>query len=234
MNSLGRSSPTQDAKPKKAKRNAAVRTAYHHGDLIAALVAAGRALLEEDGIAGLSLRGAARRVGVTQTAPLHHFGNKAGLLAAVAAEGYRELTAIRRETSARVADPAERIREHVRLYVAFARENRGLFHLMFGHELDRKVSKEITDASQETYQIFAADVKSFVEARGWPKERSALAVATAWAVEHGLANLILNNQVPVPMDRVRLDDLVQSATDALLAGLEAMCIEKKVPKAGRP
>src|SRR3712207_251041 len=42
----------------------------------------------EQGPAALSLREIARRAGVSHAAPTHHFRNKAGLLTAIAAEGW--------------------------------------------------------------------------------------------------------------------------------------------------
>jgi AcrR family transcriptional regulator len=47
--------------------------------------------IAEDGPGALSLRDVARRLGVSHAAPTHHFGDKAGLLTAVAAEGFRLL-----------------------------------------------------------------------------------------------------------------------------------------------
>src|SRR4051794_40003417 len=64
---------------------------YHHGNLREALVRRGVEILEAQGLAALSLRQAARDVGVSQTAPLHHFDGKPGYLAAIAAEGFRLL-----------------------------------------------------------------------------------------------------------------------------------------------
>ncbi len=62
--------------------------AYHHGDLRRALLAAALEAIEESGPAALSLRDLARRAGVSHAAPAHHFGDKAGLLTALAAEGF--------------------------------------------------------------------------------------------------------------------------------------------------
>ena len=56
-------------------------------DLRAALVSAARRILEQEGLAGLSLRAAAREAGVSQAAPYHHFADKEALLGAVAAQG---------------------------------------------------------------------------------------------------------------------------------------------------
>ncbi|HEY6309589.1 MAG TPA: helix-turn-helix domain-containing protein, partial [Streptosporangiaceae bacterium] len=58
------------------------------GDLRQALLDAAVATLDELGADRLSLREVARRAGVSHAAPAHHFTDKAGLLTAVAAEGF--------------------------------------------------------------------------------------------------------------------------------------------------
>ena len=68
------------------------RATYHHGDLRQALIDATLAIIVEDrDAANVSLRAAARRVGVSQAAPYRHFANKDALLAAVAEEGFQQL-----------------------------------------------------------------------------------------------------------------------------------------------
>ena len=61
---------------------------YHHGNLRRAVLDAALAVIAEGGPDGLSLRQLATRIGVSHGAPAHHFGDRAGLLTAVAAEGY--------------------------------------------------------------------------------------------------------------------------------------------------
>jgi len=53
-------------------------SSYHHGDLRHAMLVAAGALIEEEGVDGLSLRECARRAGVSHGAPAHHFGTCAG------------------------------------------------------------------------------------------------------------------------------------------------------------
>ena len=61
---------------------------YHHGNLRHALTVAAAHLVEQHGSDGLSLREAARAVGVTANAAYRHFDDKAALLTAVAARGF--------------------------------------------------------------------------------------------------------------------------------------------------
>ena len=66
---------------------------YHHGDLRNALLAAAREELIEKGPEKFSLRGCAKRAGVSHAAPAHHFKDTEALLQAVAADGFAQLTA---------------------------------------------------------------------------------------------------------------------------------------------
>jgi len=68
--------------PKQNKSN------YHHGDLRSTLINAANVLLKEMGIEGLSLRKLADKVGVSRTAPYHHFKDKNQLLCAIAEQGF--------------------------------------------------------------------------------------------------------------------------------------------------
>src|SRR5215472_16808361 len=61
------------------------------GDLRQALLDAALATLDEVGADRLSLREVARRAGVSHAAPAHHFSDKAGLLTAIATEGFGRL-----------------------------------------------------------------------------------------------------------------------------------------------
>ena len=74
---------------------------YHHGDLRAALLEAGEAELAEHGVEGFSLRGVAKRAGVSHAAPAHHFRDANGLLTALAAEGFRRFVAKQRAAPGR-------------------------------------------------------------------------------------------------------------------------------------
>ncbi len=104
---------------------------YHHGDLRAALVEAAVRTIEDVGPAAMSLREVARRAGVTHPAATYHFGDKAGLLTAVAAQGYRLLGDALRQAQERTAD----FLEVGVAYVRFAVTHRAHFEVMYRPEL---------------------------------------------------------------------------------------------------
>src|SRR6516165_8020124 len=114
------------------------QTPYHHRNLKEALVTAGRALLEEKGLRGFTLRECARRAQVSHAAPAHHFKSMDDLLAEIATRGYQELTAAMAAEARRAApEPAARLVGQGVGYMAFAAANPMLFQLMFGKEANR-------------------------------------------------------------------------------------------------
>jgi len=148
---------------------------YHHGDLAAALLRAASALLEKEGVSGLSLREAARRAGVSHNAPYRHFPDRDALLTALAAEGFEILTSEMRGQTSRAMGEA---------YVRFAVDNPQRFRLMFGGPLSIEKHAALRNAGQAAYQTL---VDAFNEIPH--PERAA---AAAWSLMHGLAQLLLD------------------------------------------
>ncbi|WP_305787798.1 TetR/AcrR family transcriptional regulator [Symbioplanes lichenis] len=107
------------------------RATYHHGDLAAALLAAGLELLEAEGADRLSLRALARAAGVSPNAPYRHYADKEDLLAALAAHGYADVRArLAGVTGDTVRD---RLVATVQEGVRFALARPQVFRLMAGH-----------------------------------------------------------------------------------------------------
>src|SRR3954452_13485597 len=67
-------------------------SSYHHGNLRRVLIDKALEAIADKGVAAMSLRDVARRAGVSHSAPAHHFGDRQGLLTAIAIEGFERLT----------------------------------------------------------------------------------------------------------------------------------------------
>jgi AcrR family transcriptional regulator len=188
---------TKRAKPAAttaAPRKRAVKTAYHHGNLRDEMVLQGMDILETEGQAALSMREIARRLGVTQTAPLHHF-DKAGLLAAIAALGFRRLFEFRMEALKDKRDPRERLMAVMLAYAEFALGHPALFHLMHGPEIpDKTQYPELNEAATRSYGILETSVADFLLASEGSMERSRDATLAAWTACHGMATILTNPQ----------------------------------------
>jgi AcrR family transcriptional regulator len=77
------------------------RQSYHHGNLVEALIAATVAIIEEEGLERVSVREAAKRIGVSPGAPFRHFPSKTALMTAVAEQAMHRLTQAVKEALAR-------------------------------------------------------------------------------------------------------------------------------------
>ncbi|HMG40177.1 MAG TPA: TetR/AcrR family transcriptional regulator [Acidimicrobiales bacterium] len=156
-----------------------------------ALIDATVAAIEEDGLAGVSLRAITRRAAVSHAAPAHHFGDKAGLFTAVAVEGFRDLEGRLTEAlrAAREQGPAERLQALGVAYVTFATSHRAHFEVMFRPELLRPDDPELLRAGLATFALLRDAVQSAQDdgfGQGWNVDELALA---AWALVHGIVQL---------------------------------------------
>jgi AcrR family transcriptional regulator len=177
----------------KAKKKAALKKAsnYHHGALRGALIRAARELLESQGYEALTLRAAARRVGVSQAAPYNHFADKAELLAAVAALGFLEFAAAMRQEMDAVVDPQARLNATGIAYVAFATSNPGLFKLMFGSSvLVGSIHSDLDAARMSAYEVLRAAVHTLHVSGPRQAPHEELESLKSWALVHGLATMI--------------------------------------------
>jgi AcrR family transcriptional regulator len=164
--------------------------AYHHGDLPAALIAAARELLAEDGSEALSLRAVARRAGVSAMAPYRHFPDKEALLAAVAADGFREFTVALEAADSRAPADQALVEQGV-AYVGFACAHPALFRLMFGPPR-QGMHPALKHDEAQAHGVLAARVAAETAA---PLRQSR--TLACWSVVHGLASLIIDGQIDI-------------------------------------
>lgn len=172
------------------------KRSYHHGDLKAALLEAAEALLEREGVNGLTLRGVARQAEVSHAAPVHHFGDLSGLLSVLAASGFRRF----RESllaAAGAAGGSERGRLEALCtsYVRFARRHPGLFELMFRSSRLDWTRADLVEAAEAAFAVLAAEAVG----RGEPAHPLSFAEwalsMSRWSMAHGAAMLSIDGKL---------------------------------------
>lgn len=166
---------------------------YHHGALRGELVRAALAILADG--EELSLRGVARRAGVSHAAPYHHFADRRALMAAVAAAGLAKLRgSLDGVLTGDGLEGGARMVELGVAYVRFALDNPTLFRLMFSAELaDRSELPELQDAFEESTRLLREIV--VVASGETDAEEVRYLALRGWATAHGLANLFLDQQI---------------------------------------
>ena len=169
------------------------RSSYHHGDLRRVLLDASLALVNEAGVAALSLREVARKAGVSHNAPYHHFPDKGRLLAAIALEGFEKMAAEMEQSATRSLPPRARLEQCGLAYIRFALACPAHFRVMFRPELaSPEDNPEVIAASSRGFaQVISAVVAcqdAGLVAPGDPMPY----VLTCWSAVHGLASLWLD------------------------------------------
>src|SRR6516225_6418146 len=160
------------------------------GDLRQALLDAAVATLDEAGADRLSLREVARRAGVSHAAPAHHFADKAGLLTAIAAEGFGILvTYLAGAQPGGTRQPVDQLAALGRAYAQFAEENPGRFEVMFRPGLLHAGDQAFQRAGDAAFQALRHHIAT-CQSHGWrEREPTDALAAAAWALAHGIAVL---------------------------------------------
>jgi AcrR family transcriptional regulator len=185
------------------------RSAYHHGDLRAAILTEAARLVAERGADQVSLRELARSAGVSHAAPAHHFTDRRGLFTALATQGFRLLADALIEAQGEFADAAL-------AYVGFAIEHPGHYQVMFNKSL-----LDVSDA-----ELAAAEAASGAElSRGVATLRDRNATAdpagaqlAAWSLVHGFSMLWLNGAVNAQVRAMDPKDTVTRIATMLFEG----------------
>lgn len=169
------------------------RRAYHHGDLRRALIVATLECVVETGSTfAVSLRAAARRVGVSHNAPSRHFEDKGALLAAIAEEGFVLLARALQSAREGTADTESRFLSTGHAYLRFATEFPGYMLVMHSPELEKARTPALQRAANDAFQFLKAQAND----AGIDDLAEARRVGTViWSFLYGLATLTTRNQV---------------------------------------
>ncbi|MEU9862736.1 TetR/AcrR family transcriptional regulator [Streptomyces sp. NPDC047971] len=183
------------------------RSTYHHGDLRQAILTAALDVIATEGPSALSLRDLARRAGVSHAAPAHHFKDRAGLLTAVATEGFDLLAAALAE--------ADDLRDAGVRYVRFAAEHPAHFQVMFQPDLHRPDDPELLAAKDRAGAGLRSGIASVpADGRG-PDPR--LAGVAAWSLAHGFATLLLSHNLAGPIGDQDPEEVFRTVAGLLFA-----------------
>ena len=195
--------------------------AYHHGDLRDALIRAALREAEQGGAEAISIKALAKQLGVSQPAPYRHFADREALLAAVAAEAFRQFSAELREA---IDKPAERskLSRFAQATLEFGLRRNGIWRLMFASRVMAWAAddSELHAAARETFALLVDALEA--PAVGLLRERQALKI---WASLHGVVMLaeqgLLTGQLAGTTREELVEDIVAEAKLALSAAIDA-------------
>lgn len=157
-------------------------------------------VLDEHGIAGLSMREVARRIGVTHQAPYYYFQNREALLANLIAYGFEELAA--RLARANALSPRNEAWERPSLsgeaYLDFALSRPGIFRIMFRPELcDTAKFSRVQENMGKARAELLTMVRLAHKGQAMDTQEENILADFYWSTAHGAACLFLDG----PMGR---------------------------------
>lgn len=178
------------------------RSSYHHGNLREALARCAADLAATGGPDAVTIRGAAREVGVTPTAAYRHFANQADLFHAAKEQAMAGMTEAIAGYLAEVPTEGDEVEIAVarllstgRGYIRFALDQPGIFKTCFTGGLvapDEEMPETLQLAEKAPYALLGEILDGLVEV-GYldPADRPG-AEAGPWSAVHGLAMLLID------------------------------------------
>ena len=180
--------------------------------LRARLVDVGVDLVAREGAQALTLREIARRAGVSHGAPRRYFPTHLELLSAIARRGFAELAV---QATAAVGDGTARPRAQITAlthsYLRFALDNRGIYELMFRHDLLESGHLGLRDSSLPLFGRLVDLV-----GRALPDADARLVAGALWANLHGIAQLWVWGSLQLTTGVDDFETLLRAALDAHL------------------
>lgn len=147
------------------------------------LIDEGVRILETEGLSGLTIRAAARAVGVSHGAPRRHFPTLVALQGAVARRGLDDMSTRVRLAVERHGEPEQRLRSAALEYVQFAADRPEMFALMFRHDILENSGADLRSTSLPLFGFVSALVEPF--SAGDSRSMS----LRLWTSIHGIAAL---------------------------------------------
>lgn len=158
-------------------------------DVRRAVIDAALEVIATEGPDAVSMRDIARRAGVSHQAPYHHFGDRAGIFAAISEEGFRHFT---EEFRSVLSHSHDLHRDLMRTYVGFALSHKGHFKVMFRSDICGVSTHEPTKDAADSAFLALLDFARRVEPEAPPGGNPLTLPVLLWSQAHGLATLLVD------------------------------------------
>jgi AcrR family transcriptional regulator len=193
---------------------------YHHGHLREALINEACQQIEQEGAIALNLSKLAQKIGVSQPAVYRHFPNKQALAISVAQQGFEQLIEELQAAFQPVqADSFESIKAIATAYVEFTLHHPELARLMFSMK-ERITDPELHNISKAAASPLFNIVEQAQSQDNLRNQDVYKTVRIIWATIHGLAILLMDEQMPlVTQSPQTLTEHIEETTQVLYIGL---------------
>jgi AcrR family transcriptional regulator len=168
------------------------------------IVAAARVIAEREGWGAVTIRRLADEIEYSQPVLYSHFENRDAIVAAVAVEGFQEITGALRQAASRSTGRRNALKAVAVAYLAFALSHPALYEAMFILPTNLRFAEaETRPELRAGFEALAAVVAPFCV-------DVPLVAETFWAALHGLAELERSGRIRLSARDERITRLVQA------------------------
>jgi AcrR family transcriptional regulator len=211
---------------------------YHHGELRQKIIEEALSWIEQEDIFSLSLRGIARRIGVSHNAPYRHFSDKESLLIEIAEIGFNQLYQSLQQPLINSRDHAQQKLETIGVaYIQYAVQNQAYYRVMFSDRVAYpkgnrpKYSKEanqqknaekyqnLNQVSEKAFSVLLQTIETGQQTGVFMAEDSYQLALVCWSLVHGVSMLAIDGQLKI-CDRSSILELAKMATNIVSKGLK--------------
>jgi AcrR family transcriptional regulator len=153
-------------------------------------------LIAEVGPTAFTLREVARRAGVSHNAPYRHFRSKDDVIAAVASQGFQELTEAMLAAAEPAQDALDRLKRSGLAYVAFALRRPEHFAVMVDAALSPSNHPQLAATGDRAFETLVNFVKACQAEQQLPGGAPMEYALFAWSLVHGVAKLAVSGRLP--------------------------------------
>lgn len=157
-------------------------------------------MIQQQGVDALSMRKLADHVGVSRTAPYHHFKDKNQLLCAIAEAGFhlqdsfvsRKIISTEQVDKKQTNEGLAELEQLVQSYIQFATTHPAHYDLMYGGKIwkQKLATATLEAASRNSFRSWLDRIEA-LQARNVlnPQESTLRLAQVTWATLHGLCRL---------------------------------------------
>lgn len=184
-------SPLRAERVRQASR---ARRDKQKADLRDQILGAARAVFDEQGYEGFSLRQVAERIGYSATTIYLYFADKDALLSAILDEGFEQFLAALQAAADAESDPIARIGALGRAYIVFGLQHAIHYRLMFMQRSDLLLKSQANSPvpRSASFQVLEDAVKRALETGALPPADPLAYAISLWSMVHGITALTIS------------------------------------------
>jgi len=186
-----------------------------------AIVKAAKKIIEEDGLASLSIRNLAEQIGYSPAAIYQYYDGKAQIVSAVIRDGYHEIINSIQSENSNFQSAEEEIRHKLKIYIKNALENKNYYRAVMMSEDKNvlqftKVLNKQTHSNQSAIQFLVNLIEKGQKQDEFLNNSAEILAKSIWTATFGLIIRMIIENID---DQQRQNELIENQLQLIFDGI---------------